>query len=243
MAEKTPKRPSNLSIYGEACLRALAKAGLGDKISLGGALGLLHYLDYRPTHDVDAWWSAAATEEERQQVVKTVEEVLRSFGQVETRSWGDVISMELRDETGRIFSFQIANRSAQLARPAQAPWVAVLLDSFQDLVASKMVALVERGAPRDFRDVYSLCQSDLITPRECWELWRKRQQMAGSDCDAVRARLALETHLSRIAKHRPLAQIEAPEPRQEAQRLRDWFAKEFLNALEAFDCGRAVRDH
>jgi hypothetical protein len=27
MDEKTPKRPSNLSIYGEACLRALAQAG------------------------------------------------------------------------------------------------------------------------------------------------------------------------------------------------------------------------
>ena len=43
MTEKKPKRPSNVFSYGEACLRALAKAGLGDKISLGGALGLLHY--------------------------------------------------------------------------------------------------------------------------------------------------------------------------------------------------------
>lgn len=235
MAEKTPKRPSNLSVYGEACLRALAKAGLGEKISLGGALGLLHYLDYRPTHDVDAWWSATATEEERQQVVKTVEEVLRSFGKVETRAWGDVVSIELRDETGRIFSFQIANRSAQLTPPTQAPWIAVLLDSFQDLVASKMVALVERGAPRDFRDIFALCQAGLVTPQECWHLWLRRQQLAGSDVDATRARLAVETHLSRIAKHRPLAQIEALEHREEARRVRDWFAKEFLSVLEAFN--------
>jgi hypothetical protein len=34
--------------YAEACLQALASQELGDKISLGGAFGLLHYLDYRP---------------------------------------------------------------------------------------------------------------------------------------------------------------------------------------------------
>jgi predicted nucleotidyltransferase component of viral defense system len=30
------------------------------------------------------------------------------------------------------------------------------IDSFGDLVASKMVALVERGAPRDFFDIFTL---------------------------------------------------------------------------------------
>jgi hypothetical protein len=29
------------------------------------ALGLLHYLDYRPTHDVDAWWVPEATSDGR----------------------------------------------------------------------------------------------------------------------------------------------------------------------------------
>jgi len=235
MTKKKPKRPENVSFYGEACLRALAKAGLGDKISLGGALGLLHYLDYRPTHDVDAWWTEEATETVREQVMKTVQEVLRSYGEVETRAWGDVISIELRDREGKTFSFQIARRSARLGSPTLAPWVGVLLDSFQDLVASKMEALVERGAPRDFRDVYELCQAGLATPQECWDLWRQRQQLAGSDRDEARARLAVETHLSRIVKHRPLTRIEAPEQREAAQRLRDWFSKEFLDALGAFD--------
>ena len=235
MDQKAPKRPSNLSIYGEACLRALAQAGLGDTISLGGALGLLHYLDYRPTHDVDAWWSAAATEEQRRRVIETVREVLQSYGEVKVRTWGDVVSIDLKAETGGGFSFQIARRSAQLAAPAQAPWIEVLLDSFQDLVASKMEALVERGAPRDFRDIYELCQARLSAPPECWRLWQQRQQLAGSDADAARARLAIETHLARIAVQRPLAQIEILEQREAAERLRNWFSKEFLNALEAFD--------
>ena len=94
-----------------------------------------------------------------------------------------------------------------------------------------MVALVERGAPRDFRDIYALCQSGLVTPARCWSLWRQRQQLSASDSDAVRARLAIETHLARIAQHRPLDQIDDPPQREQAGRLRAWFVEEFLDAL------------
>ncbi len=125
----------------------------------------------------------------------------------------------------------IAHRSAQLAPATPALWSGVLLDSFSDLVASKMVALVERGAPRDFRDIYALCQAGLTTPQECWELWRRRQQLAGSDTNSDRARLAVETHLTRIAQHRPLPEISDPQKRAEAEKVRQWFAGDFLNAL------------
>jgi len=221
-----------VSNYAEACLQALAASGLGDKLSLGGAFGLLHYLDYRPTHDVDAWWVSSATEKDRRRVVEVIEEAFRPFGQVRRRAWGDVVSVELVGE-GRVgFSFQIAHRSVQLEPSTPAPWVGVWLDSFSDLLASKMVALVERGAPRDFRDVYALCQASLTTPQGCWQLWRRRQRLAGSDTDATRARLAVETHLERIAQHRPLVQIVDPADRAAAERLRTWFATEFLDALQ-----------
>jgi hypothetical protein len=91
----SPRRPTHMPEYAEACVRALVEQGLGDKISLAGALGLLHYLDYRPTHDVDAWWDASATSEERQRVIHTLEATLRSLGQVKTRAWGDGISVEV----------------------------------------------------------------------------------------------------------------------------------------------------
>ena len=107
----------------------------------------------------------------------------------------------------------------------------MLLDSFPDLLASKMVALVERGAPRDLRDIYTVCQAELATPQECWSLWRRRQQLAGSDTDSVRARLAVETHLVRIAQHRPLKEIADPTKRVEVEQVRRWFAQEFLDAL------------
>jgi len=156
---------------------------------------------------------------------------LQPFGEVQSRHWGEVTSIELVQEGRVVFSFQIAGRSAQLQPSMPAPWIDVLLDSFPDLVASKMVALVERGAPRDFRDIYAVCQAGLTSPAGCWQWWRQRQEMAGSDTNADRARLAIETHLARIAQHRPLAGIAEPDQREAAERVRAWFSEEFLDAL------------
>jgi hypothetical protein len=220
--------------FSEACLQALAAAGMGDKISLGGALGLLHYLDYRPTHDVDAWWTDSASPEDQRRVARIIERTLAPLGPVKTRAWGDMLSIELQRQGRTIFSFQIARRSAQLVPPVPAPWVDVLLDSLPDLVAGKMVALVERGAPRDFRDVFAVCQAGLSSPRECWALWRRRQEAGGSDTDSNRAKLAVETHLARIVQYRRLEQIADPRQRAEAEQLRAWFAEVFLNAIEGF---------
>src|SRR5450759_4375172 len=151
MATPQPRRPEHLPDYSEMCLQALVDHGLAEKISLGGALGLLHYLDYRDTHDVDAWWADTAAEADRQQVLHILEEVLSQAGEVKTRAWGDVVSVELVRARKTVFSFQIARRSAQLEPSSLAPWIRVPLDSLADLVASKMVALVERGGPRAFR--------------------------------------------------------------------------------------------
>jgi hypothetical protein len=224
-----PRRPAHIPDYAELCLHALAEQGLGDKISLGGAFGLLHYLDYRDTHDVDAWWTAESTPEAREQVIATLQDVLQPFGQVRVRAWGEVASVELIVAGKAVFSFQVAQRSAQLQPSIQAPWTAVQLDSLPDLIASKMVALVERGAPRDLRDIYTICQAKLASPAECWQLWRVHQQLARSDSDFVRARLAVETHLARIARQRPLTQIVDPDQRAQAEQVRNWYKSEFLD--------------
>src|SRR5947199_2609495 len=225
-----PVRPSHLSEYAEKTLAALAATGLGHAISVGGALGLLHYLDYRTTHDVDAWWTSAAFTEDRERVLATIEAALQPFGEVRARKGGEVVSLELKKGGKTVFSFQIASRSAQLQPPTTLPWSDVALDSLPDLVASKMVALVERGAPRDFRDIYSVCHAGLVGPAECWSLWRQRQQKAGSDIDPHRARLAVETHLTRISQHRPLEAIADPDQRAEAEAVRSWFTQELLHA-------------
>ena len=203
-----PKQPQEVPAFARACLDALAVEGLGSSISLGGAFGLAHYLEYRPTHDVDAWWVEPVERERRRQIIGTLEEALRTFGEVRTRSWGDVVSVELRQEGKTVFSFQIARRSAELRPPLASPWPGeIRLDSLEDLIAGKMTALVERGAPRDFRDIYTLCQRGLASPARCWELWEERQRMAGEDTDRRRASLAIRTHLTRIEQVRPLPQI------------------------------------
>ncbi len=223
--------PKNVSEYAKLTLERLAAHQLGDKLSLGGALGLLHYLDYRPTYDVDAWWIPAVTTPEQEAVLRVIENTLSPFGQVRRRAWGDVVSIELHQDQQTVFSFQIAQRSAQLQPSTSAEWTDVLLDSLADLVASKMVALVERGAPRDFRDIYEVCRAKLTTPVQCWQWWDQRQRLSGSDTDRHRARLAVETHLARISQHRPLEQIEDPVQRVAAQQVRQWFLTEFLDAL------------
>ncbi len=231
MKKIQPRRPARTPDYAEACLRALTAQELGHTLSLGGAFGLAHYFEYRPTRDIDAWWMPETTATERERVVQTIQEALQAWGQVQTRAWGDVVSIELFQGEREVFSFQIARRSAQLEPSCPAPWIEVLLDSFSDLLASKMVALVERGIPRDFRDIYTLCQEGITTPHDCWALWRQRQQLTGGDTDVHRARLAVETHLARIEQHRPLPEIADPTERTEAERVRAWFKTTFLDAL------------
>jgi len=160
-----------------------------------------------------------------------LKDALATAGNVRVRTWGDVVSIELMRGAKKVFSFQIAQRTAQLQPSSPAPWTNVLLDSFADLLASKMVALVERGAPRDFRDVYTVCLGGLATPAECWRLWRERQRSAASDTDARRARLAVETHLARIVQHRPLDKIADREERARAEQARRWYETELLDAL------------
>jgi Nucleotidyl transferase AbiEii toxin, Type IV TA system len=227
----TPARPTHLSEFAERTLQALAAAGLGHALSLGGALGLIHYLDYRSTHDVDAWWSPAASAEDRQRVMDVIQQALRGSGEVRVKSWGEVVSIELRIAGKTVFSFQVAERSAQLEPTTTLPWADVSLDSLPDLVASKMVALVERGAPRDFRDIDAVCRSGLMSASECWRLWALRQQQSDGDGDRHRSRVAVATHLARIMEHRPLDRIEDPGQRAESARIREWFETELLDAL------------
>ena len=45
-----------------------------------------------------------------------------------------------------------------------AAWSPVRIESLRDNVASKMTALVERGAPRDLRDIHELCRRAWAAP-------------------------------------------------------------------------------
>ena len=95
-----------------------------------------------------------------------------------------------------------------------------------------MVALVERGAPRDLRDVYTVCTAGIVDVGGCWQLWERRQRGAGEDADRSRAALAIRTHLARIEQARPLDRIEDLEQRERAKTVRRWFLEEFLHGVD-----------
>ncbi|MGA2975626.1 MAG: hypothetical protein ABSF77_09985 [Spirochaetia bacterium] len=90
-----PRLPQSISPYARLCFDAIAAKGLGRFLSIGGGFGLAHYMEYRDTHDIDAWWREPASEDTRARVIQTVVEALRSHGRVRTRSWGDVTSVKL----------------------------------------------------------------------------------------------------------------------------------------------------
>ncbi|OGJ86651.1 MAG: hypothetical protein A2268_13170 [Candidatus Raymondbacteria bacterium RifOxyA12_full_50_37] len=226
-----PKKPVHISEFAEKCLQALSESGQGSAISLGGAFGLSHYHEYRATHDIDAWWNEKAGLEQREKVITVIKAVLVKFGLVQVRAWGDVTSIDLQQEGRAVFSFQIAMRSALLEHSSPSPWPGIEVDSFSDLVASKMSALIERGAPRDFRDIYSLCLNKLISPKECWELWGERQTLIHGNADTARAKIAISTHLERIELHRPLKNIQGVAEQEEARKVRQWYTTEFQNAI------------
>jgi hypothetical protein len=227
-----PEKPRHIAQYAEACLEALAEQGLGNRISLGGAFGLSYYLEYRPTHDIDAWWGSLTADADRRRIVGALQEALNRFGVARVRAWGDVVSVDLEIGGRVVFSFQIASRTAQLEESKPAPWPpGMMLDSFRDLLAAKMVALVERGAPRDFRDVYAVCEAGLADPGLCWSLWQQRRRLSGDDTAPGRARLAILTHLERIELHRPLETIPDQADRARASTLRTWFRGRFLDGI------------
>ena len=232
MKSLTPKKPAHLSKYAKECLEALVKADVANTISLGGAFGLFHYYDYRPTHDVDAWWNENVTDVKKQAVVDILQSTLEKYGSVRVRIWGDLTSVELTQENITVFSFQIAFRTQRLNDLNDAGWINVPLDSFDDLVATKMNALIQRGAPRDFLDIYTICQAKLISMVKCWNLWHKRQGLIGNEHDASKARLAIETHLERISLQRPLEQIKDDQERENAKQVREWFLNSFLQVID-----------
>lgn len=228
MHEHKPIRPSSLTAYMLACLEAVRDCGCGHAVSIGGAIGLSHYHEYRSTKDVDAWWTADISEAEQRRVIGAIDSVLSRYGRVEERRFGDVVSIELAVEGQVQFSFQIARRSALLRPPRDSPWPPILLDSLDDLIASKMSALIDRGAPRDFLDIHQCCEQGLCAVADCWNLWQEREGKRGvTDADSRVAREAVLLHLSRIERQRPLDAIATPDDREKARVLREWFKYEF----------------
>ena len=96
------------------------------------------------------------------------------------------------------------------------------LDDLTDLLAAKMTALVERGRPRFPRRPCGVSSRSGNAVGDVGAAGGGEAVLAGAaaGADGPRARLAITTHLARIAQHRPLDQIEDPAKRMEAEEVR-----------------------
>jgi hypothetical protein len=195
------------------------------ELVLGGYFALRRHVDYRTTHDVDAWWKTGRTE----RTLERLRAVMAGVGErhgltLSEREWGETVSFELSAEDRRVFSFQIAVRSVGLEPPLPSPWNPVLIEGLADNVGSKMNAVVNRGAPRDFLDVRELVTRGVARVEQCWDWWSRKNE--GVSVDSAKAQ-ALR-HLTSLEQRRPLDAIADPEARVEAAAARSWIRRTLL---------------
>uniref|UniRef100_E6Q591 Protein containing DUF1814 n=1 Tax=mine drainage metagenome TaxID=410659 RepID=E6Q591_9ZZZZ len=223
-----PQRPASLGPIESEVLDVLGRDARADALVIGGGIALKHYVDLRPTHDIDAWWSessdpAALTAIEAA-LAAVAERHALTLRRRKTRA-GEMHSFDLQQHGRTVFSFQVASRDIELAAPSRSSWGNLKLESLADTLGSKMTALVARGAPRDFLDVRAACDSGLSTVEAMWELWGKKNP-GESSADAKREVLR---HLAAIELRNPLSGV-APTDRDRLFETRRWFREVFAGA-------------
>jgi hypothetical protein len=219
------KKPENLDPLADVILERLRQNPASSEIILGGYFGLQHYLNYRQTHDIDAWWRQRASAASEAAIRQVMREVAAERGaRYQERRFGETLSFEILELDGRRMSFQIAVRDIALDAPQDSPWAPMLIETLRDNVASKMNALVNRSAPRDFLDIQKVVESRLLSTQECWRLWTLKNP--GQRVADAKGKTLL--NLESLEQRRPLDQIKDPAARAQAQATREWFRREFL---------------
>jgi len=227
-----PKKPAHPDPFAIAFLERLQDRPEAEQFVLGGYFALKHYLDYRSTGDVDAWWRSREHPRALSAAREAFAQTAAQFGYyVRERAWNETISLEAFDDAGKAFSFQVAVRSVEIDPPIRSPWGRFPIETLEDNVASKMMALVSRGAPRDFVDVKAVVDAGLVTAERCWQLWEAKGPGIAFEDALTRVRINIE----RIASRMPLERLSG-ERRAAAEQLRAWYRDVFTNP-------RAPRPH
>jgi hypothetical protein len=222
-----PHPPRSLNAFAKELLDLLAGHPEAAEIVIGGGVALAHYLDYRDTFDLDAWWRTAPVEAAEGLMAESMQVIAARHGLgFNQRSWGETKSFELLREGRKVFSLQIAKRGLFLEEALPAAWAPVMIETLQDNVASKMTALVERGAPRDLRDIYELCNRGFVSPEKCWHLYTRKNPSQTTSMGAVKVLFAVE----RLELQRPLDTISDAILRDQAARLRSWYREVFCHS-------------
>lgn len=228
MEQPEPRKPENLHPLAVAILEELSKGEGTSSIILGGGVALQHYCNARETQDVDAWWKGFPDQKARKSIERAMEAVSRETGlKLSKREWSETVSYELSDDENKVFSFQIAVRDRQLDAELESFWPPLKIESFRDNLGAKMNALVSRGAPRDFVDVFEICRRKLATESDCWEVWREKnpeKSIEQGKANALR-------HLKRIEARRPLSAV-SEDQREGITERRAWIEKSLCEGVK-----------
>lgn len=198
---------------------------------LGGGVALKHYVDFRTTHDIDAWWLDNHDTDAAAAILDAVRTVAKDHGfGVRVREWRESASYEMYKpgvpKQPTVFSFQVATRDVQLDPPLPTAWPPIQVETLADNIGAKMNALVDRGAPRDFLDIYEIVVvRGIATATECWDLWqRKNPSLSVEDAKNIAVRKIVG-----IEQRTPLEMI-AESERLEAEQRRAFFKGSFLES-------------
>lgn len=218
-------KPSSLHPLAEAILARLSLAPEASEVVLGGYFALQHYTGYRETRDIDAWWKTRASKAAEEAIRRAMSEVASAQAlALRERSFGDTISFELHRGGVKEYSFQIAVKSTALEEPVASPWPPILMETLRENIGSKMNALVNRGAPRDFLDVKHVIDEELLSMSDAWKLWAAKNPHQTMGSGKQKVLFLLEV----LEAKRPLDQIADPVERTRAQSVREWYRQEFL---------------
>lgn len=220
MPSPRPQPPANLHPLSRELLESLVGHSEAAEIVIGGGVALSHYLQYRDTVDLDAWWREAPRADALAFLERTMQAMAARHGLIyRRRSWGETDSLELCQDDRKQFSFQISRRTLALDEAIPSAWQPVGIETLRDNVASKMTALIQRGAPRDFLDIYQLCTRNVMQMSECWTWFMEKNP--GVTVDEAKRKII--ARLTMIETTRPLETIETDAAREQAAHVRDWY--------------------
>jgi Nucleotidyl transferase AbiEii toxin, Type IV TA system len=232
MENREPQQPNDLDPLAAQVLEQLTNQGAAGILILGGYFALKHYLNYRQTKDIDAWWSKSSSLIERQEAVQLLRQAMTQVGadnglELQERSSATTLSLELKQGRTVIFSVQIADRDVEIDPPVVSPYPPVHIETLRDNIGAKMNALVNRGAPRDFVDVYAIVTEGIATVTEIWQCWQQKNERL----DITTARLQVLRHINAIEQRRPIEQIPGDQ-REQAMYVRRWIRQQLLELPE-----------
>ncbi len=224
VTEPQPVPPPNLDPLAGELLSELRGEPAAADIIIGGGVALQHYCAFRSTHDLDAWYTQNASSATTSRIRDAIERVAARHGyDVRERRWGETLSLDLLGGGKKRFAFQVARRDVQIDAPLESAWPPVKIETLRDAIASKMVALVERGAPRDFVDIYTIVEHDLCSQQECWSLWQRKVP----DASIAEAQMKVLHNLLQIEARTPLESLPA-DTATRARALRGFFKTRFV---------------